>query len=727
MNKKYKVTGMSCAACSAAVERGVLAIPSVKSCSVNLVAKSLTVEIDDIKTEKIIFKTVKDLGYGIEHWNNEVKEEDLSSVKARLVVALCFAFVVFYVAMSHMLYFPLPEILSMEKYPLRFALLQFICTIPVLFAGKDFFIKGVKALLHKNPNMDTLISIGTASAFIYSIVSTVKIFLGDVHFVHNLYFESASVVIALVMLGKYLEAKSKNKTTQNIRDLMNLIPKTAVVLRNGEEIEILADQIEKGDLIRIKPGERIAVDGKVISGETSVDEAHLTGESLPVFKGVDDKVFGGSMNRDGSIVIEATAVGENTVLSSIIEIVQEAQGKKAPIARMADKISGVFVPCVMLLALVTLILHLAISHDAGKALTAFVSVLVIACPCSLGLATPVAIMCATGRGAEDGILVKSGEALENACHANAVVFDKTGTLTKGEPEVSEVFAFNGYDEQTVLSLCASAEKLSEHPLAQAIILAAEQRKLEIKKASEFTAIAGKGIKAIIENNEIIAGNERLMREFDIDLSSAEECAKDLQNRGETLIYLSCNGKIAGITAISDVIKDDSAETVAKLQKMGLEIIMITGDNKSTAEAIAKKAGITKVLSEVLPEKKAQEVEKLKNEGKNVIMVGDGINDAPALVTADTAIAIGTGADVAVDSADIVLSGKNLFGVYKAIRLSRMTIKNIKQNLFWAFAYNTICIPFAAFGFLNPMFAGAAMAASSICVVTNALRLRKIKY
>ncbi len=727
MNKKYRVTGMSCAACSAAVERGVSAIDSVKSCNVNLVAKSLSVEFDDIKTEKIIFKTVKDLGYGIEHWDNEVKEEDLSSVKTKLVVSLCFAFIVFYTAMSHMLYLPMPQVLSMEKYPLRFALLQFICTIPVLFAGKAFFVRGTKALFHKNPNMDTLISIGTISAFIYSVISTVKIFSGNIHFVHNLYFESAAVVIALVMLGKFLEAKSKNKTTQNIRDLMNLIPKTAIILKDGEEFEISVDKIKKGDLIRIKPGERIAVDGEIQTGETSLDEAHLTGESLPVFKEVGDKVFGGSMNRDGSIVIKATKVGENTVLSSIIEIVQQAQSKKAPIARMADKISGVFVPCVMIVALITLILHLAISQEAGKALTAFVSVLVIACPCSLGLATPVAIMCATGRGAEDGILIKSGEALENACHANTVVFDKTGTLTKGEPEVCGIFAFEGYDEETVLTLCASAEKLSEHPLAQAIVSAAEEKNLKIKEASEFIAIAGKGIKAVIEGNEIIAGNERLMKEYNIDLSSVKECVNDIQNKGETLIYLSCNRKIAGITSLSDVIKEDSRQTVEKLQKMGIEVMMITGDNKLTAKAIAEKAGIKNVLSEVLPERKALEIEKLKKEGKNVIMVGDGINDAPALVTADTAIAIGTGADVALDSADIVLSGKNLSGVYKAIRLSRMTIKNIKQNLFWAFAYNTICIPFAAFGFLNPMFAGAAMAASSICVVTNALRLRKIKY
>jgi Cu+-exporting ATPase len=581
--------------------------------------------------------------------------------------------------------------------------------------------------------MDSLIAIGTTAAVLYSLYSTWRISIGYFEYVDDLYFETAGVIITLILLGKSLEAVSKGRTSEAIKKLMGLAPKTAVVIQDNKEIEIPIEEVEVGDIIVVKPGEKIPVDGEVVEGLTSIDESMLTGESMPVEKKAGDKVFAASINKNGSIKFKATKVGSDTALAQIIKLVEDAQGSKAPIAQMADIVSGYFVPIVFLIALVSAIVWLLAGQDAVFALKVFIAVLVIACPCALGLATPTAIMVGTGKGAEYGVLIKGGEALETTHKINTIVFDKTGTITEGRPEVTDIVTTEIIDEKLILQLAASAEKGSEHPLGEAIVRGAEKQGLEIKKLDSFNAIPGHGIEVSIDGKQMLLGNRRLMLDRGISLEKLEEQSDKLASEGKTPMYISIENNLAGIIAVADVVKESSAKAIEKLHKMGIEVAMITGDNRRTAEAIAKLVGIDRVLAEVLPQDKASEVKKLQAEGKKVAMVGDGINDAPALAQADIGIAIGSGTDVAMESADIVLMRSDLMDVPTAIQLSKSTIRNIKQNLFWAFAYNIAGIPIAAgvlyaFGgpLLNPVFAAAAMSMSSVSVLSNALRLKGFK-
>ncbi|NLT97532.1 MAG: copper-translocating P-type ATPase, partial [Christensenellaceae bacterium] len=605
--------------------------------------------------------------------------------------------------------------------------------VPVILAGSRFFRVGFKALIKRAPNMDTLVAIGTGSAFLYGVYATVMIYLGEFGYAEQLYFESAAVVITLVMLGKYLEAVSKGKTSEAIKKLMGLKPKTAIVMKNGAELEVPLDEVAVGDIVLVRPGSSVPVDGTVIEGISSVDESMLTGESLPVEKHPGSTVTGGSINGEGLLKFEVTRVGEDTALSKIIKLVEEAQGKKAPIAKMADVVSGYFVPAVLAIAVVAAVVWALAGKDFNFVLNVFVTVLVIACPCALGLATPTAIMVGTGKGAELGVLIKGGEALETTHKVTAVVFDKTGTITEGKPVLTDIRNYGIISEEETLALSASAERGSEHPIARAIVEAAEAGGLEIPQPDDFKAVPGRGIDAAVGGRRVLAGNIKLMQENGIDTSAADEDAKALSGAGRTLMYIAVDGKLQALMAAADTVKPTSREAVAKLKSLGVSVYMITGDNKSTAAAIAREVEIDNVLSEVLPGDKASEVKKLQQSGHKVAMVGDGINDAPALVQADVGIAIGTGTDVAVESADVVLMRGDLNEVYSAIALSRATIRNIKQNLFWAFVYNLAGIPLAAgvlyaLGgpLLTPIFAGAAMALSSVSVVSNALRLKRFK-
>jgi P-type Cu+ transporter len=607
----------------------------------------------------------------------------------------------------------------------------------VLIAGSRFFRVGFKTLFRLAPNMDTLVAIGTGSAFLYGVYATVKIYLGDAAFAMSLYFESAAVVITLVMLGKYLEAASKGKTSEAIKKLMNLRPKTATILKNGAEMEVPLDEVASGDTVLVRPGSAVPVDGIVLEGASSVDESMLTGESLPVEKGPGCEVTGGSMNGEGLLKFKATRVGADTALMQIIRLVEEAQGKKAPIAKLADIISGYFVPTVLGIALLSGIAWALAGRDFNFVLNVFVSVLVIACPCALGLATPTAIMVGTGKGAELGILIKGGEALETTHRIKTVVLDKTGTITEGRPVLTDIRTYNNMDEGEALRLAASAERGSEHPVARAIVQGAQAKGITINQPELFQAVPGRGIDASVSGKRILAGNIKLMQENGIDTGLAAEDAIALSQKGRTLLYMAVDGRLAALMAAADTVKMTSKEAVERLKSIGINVVMITGDNRNTAAAIAAEVGIDDVLSDVLPQDKAGEVKKLQQNGLKVAMVGDGINDAPALVQADVGMAIGTGTDVAVESADVVLMRGDLNEVYAAIALSRATIRNIRQNLFWAFIYNLAGIPFAAGVFyaisgfnehllLNPVFSGAAMALSSVSVVSNALRLRRFK-
>jgi Cu+-exporting ATPase len=638
--------------------------------------------------------------------------------------------------MGHMIPFvrlPLPHFMTPHDFPLVFALVQLALTLPVILAGSRFFRFGFKALIKRAPNMDTLVAIGTGSAFLYGVYATVMIYLGEFGYAEQLYFESAAVVITLVMLGKYLEAVSKGKTSEAIKKLMGLKPNTAVVIKDGVEMEVPLDEVAVGDIVLVRPGSSVPVDGTVIEGISSVDESMLTGESLPVEKHPGSAVTGGSINGEGLLKFQVTRVGEETALSKIIQLVEEAQGKKAPIAKMADVVSGYFVPAVLAIAVIAAVAWALAGKDFNFVLNVFVTVLVIACPCALGLATPTAIMVGTGKGAELGILIKGGETLEITHKVTAVVFDKTGTIPEGKPVLTDIRNYGSISEEETLALSASAERGSEHPIARAIVEAAEARGLEIPQPDDFKAVPGRGIDAAVGGRRVLAGNIKLMQENGIDTSAADEDAKALSGAGRTLMYIAVDGKLQALMAAADTVKPTSREAVAKLKSLGVSVYMITGDNKSTAAAIAKEVEIDNVLSEVLPEDKASEVKKLQQSGHKVAMVGDGINDAPALVQADVGIAIGTGTDVAVESADVVLMRGDLNEVFSAIALSRATIRNIRQNLFWAFIYNLAGIPLAAgvlyaLGgpLLNPIFAGAAMALSSVSVVTNALRLKRFK-
>ncbi|SHI18203.1 Cu+-exporting ATPase [Sporobacter termitidis DSM 10068] len=739
------VEGMTCAACSAAVERVTKRLDGVADAQVNLTTGRGVFEYDPSKVKLSELKAaIEDAGYtprDIEgektrDFEQERRARELRNMRNRLITAAVFAAPVLYIAMSHMfpgLHIPIPQFMSPQAHPLVFALVQLFLTIPVIIAGSRFFTRGFKTLFKGAPNMDTLVAIGTGSAFLYSLFATVRVYLGDEMFAMSLYFESAAVVITLVMLGKYLEAASKGKTSDAIKKLLQLRPTTATVEKDGRELEVPLDEVSVGDIVVVRPGAAFPVDGVVVDGVTTADESMLTGESLPVDKQPGSEVTGGSINGEGLVRFKATRVGGDTALSKIIRLVEDAQGKKAPIAKLADVVSGWFVPVVLGIAVVAAVAWALGGKDFNFVLTIFVSVLVIACPCALGLATPTAIMVGTGKGAELGILIKGGEALETTHKIDTVVLDKTGTITEGKPRLTDIRLYGAYDEAGALALAASSERGSEHPIARAIVEDAETRGLDLTKPESFKAVPGRGIDALVGGVRVLAGNLKLMRENNIDTAAADRDAEALSGAGRTLMYIAAGGQLMALMAASDTVKPSSRAAIERLKKLGIQVWMITGDNKATAQAIAGEVGVDNVLSDVLPQDKAGEVKRLQEAGRKVAMVGDGINDAPALVQADVGLAIGTGTDVAVESADVVLMRGDLNEVPAAVALSRATIRNIRQNLFWAFIYNTIGIPFAAgvvylFGgpLLSPIFAGAAMAFSSVSVVTNALRLKRFK-
>lgn len=764
----YCIDGMSCAACSAAVERVTRKLDGVESSDVNLTTNKMRITYDESKvTPEMIIGKIEKAGFGAKQEETEEKarkeqeakaaeqqEESLHTAKRRLITAICFAIPLLYLSMGHMLPvdLPVPEFLDMNTHPMAFAVAQLVLTIPVLIAGRKFYVVGFKTLFKGNPNMDSLVAIGTGSAFLYSLVMTIGIVKEPMN-AHNLYYESAAVVVTLIMLGKYMESRSKGKTSEAIRKLMELAPDSAILYEDGVEREVPSASVRVGQKLLIKPGSRIPLDGIVVTGSSSVDESMLTGESIPVEKQQGDLLIGGSMNYNGAMVMEVLRIGADTTLSKIIRMMEDAQGKKAPIAKLADTVAAYFVPSVMGIACVAALLWLLVGgKPLSFVLTVFVSVLVIACPCALGLATPTAIMVGTGVGASHGILIKSGEALEMAHKIDTVVLDKTGTITEGKPQVTDILVYResvceggscslgGRNleaadgmEDDLLVLAASCEQMSEHPLGQAIVEEAKARGLELETPEHFESVTGEGIIAVLDGDEIAIGNSKMMDRLQISRTQAEAEVQVMAEEGKTPMFVAMAGKLLGIISVADTIKETSVQAVDELKSLGIEVYMLTGDNERTAEYIGKQAHIEHVVAEVLPQDKAAVVEKLQKQGRHVMMVGDGINDAPALVQADVGCAIGSGSDIALDAGDIVLMKSDLKDVYRAIRLSRATIRNIKQNLFWAFFYNSMGIPVAAgvlylFGgpLLNPMIGGFAMSLSSVCVVGNALRLRFLK-
>lgn len=746
--EKYVITGMSCAACSSAVERVTKKIDGVSESNVNLTTGIMTITYEEGKVtpEKIIAK-VERAGFGASVYEEknrkereveeENQEQEIHKTKRHVIENLILAVPLLYLSMGHMLPFqlPVPDLLSMEKNPLYFALAQLILTVIILINGRKFYINGFGSLFRGHPNMDSLVAIGTGSAFIYSVVMTITI-PSNPHASHQLYFESAAIVVTLVMLGKYMEGRSKNKTKEAIRKLMELAPDTAVLLQNGEMREVPVEEVKVGDLVVIRPGSRIPLDGIVTKGSTTVDESMLTGESIPVEKAVDDEVIGGSVNFQGSLTVKVTRTGSDTTLAKIVKMMEDAQGKKAPISKLADTVAGYFVPAVMCIAVIAAVIWLLLGHDIAFVLTIFVSVLVIACPCALGLATPTAIMVGTGLGASHGILIKSGEALEICHKVDTVILDKTGTITEGKPSVQEIHTEKMKTEE-LLFIAASCEQVSEHPLGQAIVEYARDKGMSLAEPDDFQSVTGQGIWAEMEwrgeKKRFYIGNKKLCDAQNIDLGIYAQKAAQMAEKGQTPMFVASDGQVEGLISVADKMKETSKEAIRKMKELGIEVCMLTGDNRLTAQEIGKQAGADKVIAEVLPEDKANVVEALQKENKCVMMVGDGINDAPALVQADVGVAIGSGSDIALDSSDIVLMKSDLNDVYKAIHLSKATIRNIKQNLFWAFFYNSLGIPLAAGALyaingmlLNPMIGGLAMSLSSVCVVSNALRLRTLK-
>ena len=761
----YDITGMSCAACSARIEKGISGMEGMQQCSVNLLKNSMTVSYDEAKLDSgEIVHQVEDIGYGASlHQTQGSKTTGASGrgkngatdaaaaaakqMKQRLIVSLVFTIPLFYISMGHMAGWPLPPWLLGARNHMIFAFTQFLLVLPVLIAGGHYFKNGLKNLWHRSPNMDSLIALGSGAAFVYGIYSIYKIAWGfsieDMDMVEtfgmNLYFESSAMILTLITLGKFMEARAKSKTSEAITKLMDLAPKTAKVLRNGQEEEISVDDVQNGDILVVRDGDTVPVDGKITEGFASVDESAITGESLPVDKQTGDPVTGGTINRTGYFQMEATAVGEHTTLSKIIQLVDDATSSKAPIAKLADKVSGVFVPVVITIALLAAILWLLAGQSFEFALSVAISVLVISCPCALGLATPTAIMVGTGRGAAKGILIKSAEALEITHSIDTVVLDKTGTVTQGKPVVTDVIALEadgktaGENTQAyteLLQLAFSLEKMSSHPLAEAIVKKAEACSAAFQEVSDYEMIPGQGIAGTIDKVRCLAGNRKLMETNRIDISVAAGLQEKLADEGKTPLYFAQGGKFLGVIAAADVVKPTSREAIARLQEMGMDVIMLTGDNARTAEAIKKQVGIKTVIADVLPQDKEEKVRRLQEQGHKVAMVGDGINDAPALARADVGIAIGAGTDVAIESADIVLMKSDLMDAASAVSLSRAVMRNIKQNLFWAFFYNAIGIPVAAgvlypafHILLNPMIGAAAMSFSSVSVVSNALRLR----
>lgn len=751
MDKKFDVTGMTCSACSSHVEKSVCKLVGEGNVSVSLLTNSMQVKYDEKKiSEEDIIKAVEDAGYGASvagapaakkaEKKGSVVDEEIKEMKTRLIISFIFLIPLMYVSMGSMAGLPQPSFLTGHANAVSFAFTQFLMCLPIIYVNRKYFIVGYKTLWHRAPNMDSLIAVGSTAALAYGIFAIYRMSYGlgagDYALVEkyhmDLYFESSVMILTLITLGKFLETRSRRKTSEAISRLTELAPETAVVERNGVETEIPIEELNAGDIVIVKPGARIPADGIIVDGNSSVDESALTGESIPVEKTVGDKIIAASINKNGFLKFRAEKVGSETTLAQIIKLVEDASASKAPIAKLADKIAGVFVPVVMTIALVTAIAWLATGHDFEFALSCAISVLVISCPCALGLATPVAIMVGTGKGAENGILIKSAEALETLHLVKTVIMDKTGTLTEGKPVVTDIYSI-GIDENELLALAASAEKPSEHPLAGALIEDAEKKGINLFEAEDFRAVSGRGVTATVDGRKILAGNKYFMSENGIDVSVFEQKEKEYSNLGKTVLYFAGENSPLGLIAVQDVPKKTSRAAVKCLRDMGIDVIMLTGDNKRTAEAVARSLGITNVVSEVMPQDKEAVVRSVQEKGGRTAMIGDGINDAPALARADVGIAIGAGTDVAIESADIVLMKSDLMDAVTAIKLSKATIKNVKENLFWAFFYNIICIPlaagvwFPAFGIkLSPMIGAAAMSMSSVCVVSNALRLKFFK-
>ena len=755
MKQKFEVSGMTCTACSAHVEKAVCKLPGVQEVNVSLMTNSMQVDYDQTQTSPdAIIAAVESGGYGASlpapaggagkaaaRRGPDPMEEELTGMKRRFSLSMVFLLPLFYIAMGHMMGWPLPGFFHDPGNVFVVAFLQFLLTLPILYLNDKYYKVGFRTLLQGAPNMDSLIAIGSAAAMVYGIAALFQIAWGLGHgdaervsrWSMDLYFESAGMILTLITLGKFLETRSRGKTSQAITRLMDLAPKTAMVLREGTEVELPVEEVRVDDLIVVRPGGRIPVDGVVVEGSSSVDESALTGESLPVEKAPGDPVAAASINKSGSFTFQALRVGEDTTLAQMIRLVEEAASSKAPIAKLADKVAGVFVPSVIGIAVVTAVVWMLLTGSIEQALTAGVAVLVISCPCALGLATPVAIMVGTGKGAENGILIKSAEALETLHTIQTVVLDKTGTLTQGKPRVTGCRAAGTSTEEELLCLAASLEKPSEHPLAEAILLEAQEREIPLCPVEGFTAVSGRGIVGDIQGAHVLAGNRAMLEEAGVSLGDFLPYAEERSAQGETPLYFAKDGALLGVVSVADTPKPTSAQAVAAFKRLGIQVVMLTGDNRRTAEAVGRALGVDQVIAEVLPQDKERHVAALQAEGKRVAMVGDGINDAPALARADVGVAIGAGTDVAIESADIVLMKSDLLDAVTAVELSKKVIRNIKQNLFWAFIYNIIGIPLAAGVWyplfhlqLSPMFASAAMSLSSVCVVSNALRLKLFK-
>lgn len=735
----FRVRGMSCASCAMRVESLVSELLGVEHAQVNLVAESLNVQGNADFDKQAVLAAVQAAGYEImekaqeEEGEQAKREEQERQVMKRSMLFLAvFTLPLLYISMGSML--GLPNLWTADDAPQAFVLVQLLLTLPILYLGRGFYQRGIRNLLQAHANMDSLIALGAGTAFVASFSNACRVWLGEEHLAHHLYFESVAVIISLVFLGKYLEKRAKGQTSRALEKLMNLLPQTAHLVRDGQVLEVALEDLRQGDTIRVLAGERMPVDGRVLVGQTYVDESMMTGESQPVAKAVGDSIISGTVNQLGVIDYEATRVGKDTIMAQIVALVERAQGSKAPIAALADRISRVFVPVVLALALISsLFWYFFMGQNLDFSLSIFVAVLVIACPCALGLATPTAIMVATGRGAELGILVKSAESLEKLAQVDTMVLDKTGTLTKGQPTLTDMESFGEFSKLEILQLAASSEQNSEHPLAQALLEKLEKQKLPLISVENFQVLAGRGLSAKVGGHEVLLGNEKLMMEHALDGSRAAGLAHVWSEEGKTVLFLALDGQLAGIFAVADSIKESSPAAIATLQNRGLEVIMLTGDQERTASAMACQAGISRVIAEVLPDQKAKVIENLKREGRTVAMVGDGINDAPALVTADVGLAIGAGADIALEAADLVLMHSDLLDVPKVYQLSQRTLRTIRENLFWAFIYNLLGLPLAMGLFhlwggplLNPMFAALAMSLSSLSVVLNALRLYRIK-
>ena len=738
--EEFALEGLQCAGCVSTVEKVVRDLPGVKEANVNLATEKMMVQFNPKEADvQKIMETVSLAGYQAILINDEEdvlektaikKEKQLQSLKVRAWVSGVFAIVLLYIAMGEMIGLPLPQILQPMEYPIVFSVTQLILVTPVLWVSRSYFVNGFKALIRKHPNMDSLVALGTSAAILYSVWSTIRIFGGEYHYVMHLYVESAAVILAFITVGKYFETLTKGRTSQAIQSLVALSPKVATVIRDGKEVEVPVEELQVGEVVFVRPGEKIPVDGVLLSGESFVDESMITGESVPVFKKEGSKVVGATLNTTGSFQVEVSQVGKDTTLSQIIRLVEEAQGSKAPIAAIADRVAGIFVPIVMGLSLLAGLYWGLIGGESFEfVVTVMISVLVIACPCALGLATPTAIMVGTGFGAKRGILIKSSAALEEAGHIGVVLLDKTGTITNGKPKVVDIQVFNDYSKEEVLKVAASIEKHSEHPLGKAIVEEAEKQEFDVLPIEQFQSISGMGIQGIVDGKEVLLGNHLLLQNQEIVVDDFNAVIDEVASKGQTAMFVAIQKQVAGIIVVADTIKATSKEAIQQMKALGLQVRMVTGDHEKTAKAIANEVGIDTVYSQVLPNEKASVVQQLLDEGYQVAMVGDGINDAPALAKATVGIAIGSGVDVAIETADMVMMQDDLRLVAKTIQLSKMTMMTIKENLFWAFIYNVIGIPVAMgvlhfFGgpLLSPMIAGAAMSFSSVSVVLNALRL-----